>query len=320
VNIILVSDSLAKSRSVALSQTQVVLIAFGILLSGFMLAMATYVVTMKFAVDLRNPYLRTLLSALHQDDLKRTEAEMKDNMSALAVKVGELQARILRLDAFGQRLAKAAGIKAEEFRFDEPPGQGGPAVSPGRDLSVNEFQKMLADISVVLDDRSDKLGVLDSFLMDDRLARKTIPTTMPVPMGYYSSNYGYRIDPLNGRNTFHTGVDLIAPPGTPVVAAAGGVVSSVAYVAEYGNMVEVDHDNGLTSRYAHLSKSLVKVGEVVMKGQNIALVGATGRVTGPHLHFEVREKGIPLNPNKFLSLGTKNDSVINASVIVPGKK
>ena len=177
MNIILVSDSLAKSRSVALSQTQVVLIAFGILLSGFMLAMATYVVTMKFAVDLRNPYLRTLLSALHQDDLKRTEAEMKDNMSALAVKVGELQARILRLDAFGERLAKAAGIKPTEFRFDEKPGQGGPAVSPGRDLSVNEFQKMLADISVVLDDRSDKLGVLDSFLMDDRLARKTIPTT-----------------------------------------------------------------------------------------------------------------------------------------------
>jgi murein DD-endopeptidase MepM/ murein hydrolase activator NlpD len=320
VNIILVSDSLAKSRSVALSQTQVVLIAFGILLAGFMLAMATYMVTMKFAVDLRNPYLRTLLAALHQDDLKRSEAEMKDNMSALAVKVGELQARILRLDAFGQRLAKAAGIKAEEFRFDEKPGQGGPVVAPGRELTVGEFQQMLGEISRVLDDRSDKLGVLDSFLMDDRLARKTIPTTMPVPMGYYSSNYGYRIDPLNGRNTFHTGVDLIAPPGTQVVAAAGGVVSTVAYVAEYGNMVEIDHDNGLTSRYAHLSKSLVKVGEVVMKGQTVALVGATGRVTGPHLHFEVREKGIPLNPNKFLSLGTKNDAVINASVAAPVKK
>jgi murein DD-endopeptidase MepM/ murein hydrolase activator NlpD len=314
VNIILVSDSLAKSRSVALSQTQVVLIAFGILLAGFMLAMATYVVTMKFAVDLRNPYLRTLLAALHEDEIKRSEAEMKDNLSALAVKVGELQARILRLDAFGERLAKAAGIKHEEFRFDEKPGQGGPAIAVGRDLTVGELQQMLAEISRVLDDRGDKLGVLDSFLMDDRLTRKTIPTTMPVPMGYYSSNYGYRLDPINGKTSFHTGVDLIAPPGTPVVAAAGGVVSTVAFVAEYGNIVEVDHDNGLTSRYAHLSKSLVKVGDVVMKGQNIALVGATGRTTGPHLHFEVREKGIPLNPNKFLSLGTRNDSVINAAM------
>ena len=313
MNIILVSDSLAKSRSVALSQTQVILMAMGILIAGFMLAMATYFVTMKFAVDLRNPYLRTLLAALHQDELRRSEAEMKDNLSSLAVKVGELQARILRLDAFGERLAKAAGIKREEFRFDEKPGQGGPAVIMGPDLTLNEFQHMLAEIGRVLDDRTDKLGVLDSFLMDDRLARKTIPTTMPVPMGYYSSNYGYRLDPINGKTSFHTGVDLIAPPGTPVLAAAGGVVSTVAFVAEYGNVVEVDHDNGLTSRYAHLSKSLVKVGDVVMKGQNVALVGSTGRTTGPHLHFEVREKGIPLNPNKFLSLGTKNDSVFNAS-------
>jgi murein DD-endopeptidase MepM/ murein hydrolase activator NlpD len=313
LNIILVSDSLAKSRSVALSQTQVLLIAFGILLSGFFLAMATYVVTMKFAVDIRNPYLRTLLASLHEDDVKRSEAEMKDNLSSLAVKVGELQARIMRLDAFGERLARAAGVKQNEFRFDEKPGQGGPSpVAGGRDLSVEEFNQMLAEISRVLDDRSDKLGVLDSLLMDDRLARKTIPTTMPVEAGYYSSNYGYRLDPISGRSTFHTGVDIIAAPGTPVMAAAGGVVSTVAFVPEYGNIVDVDHDNGLTSRYAHLSKSLVKVGDVVMKGQRIALVGATGRVTGPHLHFEVREKGIPLNPNKFLSLG-KNDVLLNVS-------
>ena len=313
MNIILVSDSLAKSRSVTLSQTQVVFIALGILMSGFMLAMATYMVTMKFAVDIRNPYLRTLLGQLHEDDQKRSEAELKENITALAVKVGELQARILRLDAFGERLAKAAGIKPQEFRFDEKPGQGGPApVMGGRDLSIGEFNQMLAEISRVLDDRSDKLGVLDSVLMEGSLASKTIPTTMPVDMGYYSSNYGYRIDPITGRSTFHTGVDLIAPPGTPVLAAAGGVVSTVAYVAEYGNIVDVDHDNGLTSRYAHLSKSVVRVGDVVMKGQKIALVGNTGRTTGPHLHFEVREKGIPLNPNKFLSLG-KNDVLIKAS-------
>ena len=312
MNIILVSDSLAKSRSVTLSQTQVALIALGILLAGFMLATVTYVVTMKFAVDLRNPYLRSLLTALHQDELKRTEAETRENLDALAVKVGELQARIMRLDAFGERLAKAAGLKREEFRFEEPPGQGGPAPTGGRELSMSEFQQMLEDISRVLDDRGDKLGVLDSFLMDDRLARKTIPTTMPIATGYYSSNYGYRLDPITGRNTFHTGVDLIAPPGTPVLAAAGGVVSTVAHVHEYGNVVDVDHDNGLTTRYAHLLKAMVKVGDVVMKGQSIAQVGSTGRSTGPHLHFEVREKGIPLNPNKFLSLG-KNDVLINAA-------
>jgi murein DD-endopeptidase MepM/ murein hydrolase activator NlpD len=312
VNIILVSDSLAKSRSISLSQAQVLLIALGILLSGFVLAMATYMVTMKFAVDLRNPYLKSLLAALHEDELKRTEAATRDNLNALATKVGELQARILRLDAFGERLAKAVGIKPTEFRFDEKPGQGGPSPLAARDLSVAEFQQMLDEMSRILDDRGDKLGVLDSYLMDDRLARKTIPTTMPVTMGYFSSTYGYRIDPITGRNSFHTGVDLIAPTGTPVVAAAGGVVATVGYVPEYGNVVEVDHDNGLTTRYAHLSRSQVKTGDVVMKGQAIAQVGMTGRTTGPHLHFEVREKGIPLNPNKFLSLG-KNDPVLKAS-------
>ena len=142
--------------------------------------------------------------------------------------------------------------------------------------------------------------------MDDRLARKTVPTTMPITQGYYSSNYGYRIDPITGRSTFHTGIDFIASPGTPIVAAAGGVVGAVEFHPEYGNMIDIDHDTGITTRYAHLLKSQVKVGDVVMKGQVIAQVGATGRVTGPHLHFEVRDKGVPLNPNKFLALG-KND-------------
>ena len=308
MNIILVSDSLAKSRSISLSQTQVALVALGILVSGFLLAMATYIVTMRFSTDLRNPYLRSLLSALHEEDLKKNESEMRENINSLAVRVGELQARILRLDAFGERLAKAAGIKPTEFRFEEKPGQGGAAPEPGftRDLTLPEFRQKLDEISRILDDRSDKLGVLDSVFMDDRLARKTIPTTLPVRDGYYSSNYGYRIDPITGRSALHTGVDIIASPGTPVMAAAGGVVSAVEFHPDYGNIVDIDHDNGLTSRYAHLLRSKVKVGDVVMKGQVIAQVGNTGRTTGPHLHFEVREKGVPLNPNKFLALDRKD--------------
>jgi murein DD-endopeptidase MepM/ murein hydrolase activator NlpD len=312
LNIILVSDSLAKSRSVTLSQAQVMLVAFGILLAGFMLATATYFVTMRFAADASNPYFRALVASLHRDDAQRSQTEVRENLNALAAKVGELQARILRLDAFGERLAKAAGIKKEEFHFEEKPGQGGPAVLLDHDLTVPEFQKMLDEMSMVLDDRSEKLGVLDSFFMDDRLARKTIPTTMPVSGAYYSSNYGYRIDPINGHSEFHTGVDLVTPIGTQVVAAAGGVVSFSGTVPEYGNMIDVDHDNGLTSRYAHLSKRLVKAGDVVMKGQLIALSGNTGRTTGPHLHFEVREKGIPLNPGKFLAMG-KKDVLLKAS-------
>ena len=296
-----------------LSQAQVMLIAFGILFAGFMLATGTYFMTMRLAADASNPYFRALVATLHRDDAARVEATTRQNLDALAAKVGELQARILRLDAFGERLGKAAGIKRDEFHFDEKPGQGGPAVLLDHEMTIPEFQSMLNEMGRVLDDRSEKLGVLDSFFMDDRLARKTVPTTMPISGGYYSSNFGYRIDPINGHSEFHTGVDIVAPIGTKVMAAAGGVVSYSGTMPEYGNVIDVDHDNGLTSRYAHLSKRIARVGDVVMKGQLIGLVGNTGRTTGPHLHFEVREKGIPLNPGKFLAMG-KNDVVLKASL------
>jgi murein DD-endopeptidase MepM/ murein hydrolase activator NlpD len=228
---------------------------------------------------------------------------MREQMNSLAVKLGELQARLMRLDAFGERLGKAAGIKPSEFRFSETPGQGGPAPSPSSssEISYPDFQSRIAAISRLLDDRSDKLGVLDSVLMDGRLAAKAVPTTLPVETGYFSSNFGYRIDPFNGHQAFHAGVDFIAAPGSPVLAAAGGVVATAERHSDYGNMVDIDHDNGLTTRYAHLSRMNVKAGDVVLKGQRLGELGQTGRATGPHLHFEVRENSVPLNPNRFLS-------------------
>lgn len=303
MNIILVSDSLAKSRIVTISQGQIIAAVCGLLAAGFLLALGTYFVTMNYAVDLKNPYLRTLFSKLHQKEMQQAETDMRDNLNAMAVKLGEIQARIMRLDAFGERLGKAAGIKPTEFRFGEPPAQGGaiPSAELQREISAAELKARLEELTRILDDRSDKLGILDSLLMEGRVAQKAIPTVLPVETGYYSSNFGYRIDPFNGRNVFHTGVDFVAPPGTPVAAAAGGVVSAAEFHPEYGHMVDIDHDNGLTTRYAHLSRYKAKVGDVVLKGQYVGDVGATGRATGPHLHFEVREKGVPLNPSRFLA-------------------
>ena len=318
MNIILVSDSLAKSRIVTISQAQIIATAFGLLALGFLLALATYFVTMNYAVDLQNPTLRTLFSKLHQKEMQQAEVETRDNLNAMAVKLGEIQARIMRLDAFGERLGKAAGIKPTEFRFSEPPGQGGavPSAELQREISAVELKTRLEEITRILDDRSDKLGILDSLLMEGRVAQKAIPTVLPVEQGYYSSNFGYRIDPFNGRSVFHTGVDFVAPPGTPVSAAAGGVVSAAEFHAEYGHMVDIDHDNGLTTRYAHLSKYKAKVGDIVLKGQYIGEVGATGRATGPHLHFEVREKGVPLNPGRFLAT-TRAPNVVSTAQPLP---
>ncbi len=318
MNIILVSDSLAKSRIVTVSQAQIIATACGLLALGFLLALVTYFVTMNYAIDLQNPTLRTLFSKLHQKEMQKAEVETRDNLNAMAVKLGEIQARIMRLDAFGERLGKAAGIKPTEFRFSETPGQGGavPSAELQREISAMELKAKLEEITRILDDRSDKLGILDSLLMEGRVAQKAIPTVLPVEQGYYSSNFGYRIDPFNGRSVFHTGVDFVAPQGTPVSAAAGGVVSAAEFHPEYGQMVDIDHDNGLTTRYAHLSKFKAKLGDVVLKGQYIGDVGATGRATGPHLHFEVREKGVPLNPGRFLA-ATKLPNVASSAQPLP---
>jgi murein DD-endopeptidase MepM/ murein hydrolase activator NlpD len=302
MNIILVSDSLAKSRIVTISQSQIIMAAMGFISAGFMLALGTYWVTMKYAVDIQNPFIQSLISTLTQQKTQQAEKEMRDQMDSLAVKLGELQAKLMRLDAFGERLGKAAGVKPADFRFSETPGQGGPApTSSAGEITYTDFQSKIAEVSRILDDRADKLGVLDSVLMDGRLAAKAIPTTLPVETGFYSSNFGYRIDPFTGRQAFHAGVDFNAAMGSPVLAAAGGVIAAAERHTEYGNMVDVDHDNGLTTRYAHLSKMNVKVGDVVLKGQKVGELGQTGRATGPHLHFEVRENSVPLNPNRFLA-------------------
>ena len=303
MNIILVSDSLAKSRIVTISQAQIIMAVCGFVSAGFMFALGTYWVTMKYAVDIQNPFIQSLISTLTQQKTQAAEKEMREQLNSLAVKLGELQARLMRLDAFGERLGKAAGIKPEEFRFSETPGRGGPSPSNAfsEEISFKDFETKLTDISHSLDDRSDKLGVFDSVLMAGRLAARAIPTTLPVESGYHSSNFGFRIDPFSGRQAFHSGVDFPGVVGTEILAAAGGVVTAAEVHSEYGKMIEVDHDNGLTTRYAHLSKMTIKVGDIVLKGQRIGDLGQTGRATGPHLHFEVRQNSVPLNPNRFLS-------------------
>ncbi len=305
MNIIVVSDGPGKTRNMQLNQMHIAFIVLGILVVGFLLSFITYGLTLRFAADTQNPFVQSLISSLQREQVKVQEAQMRDNLNGLAKKVGELQARLMRLDAFGERLAKAANVKVTEFKFADAPGLGGPLPSMAlqRDLTPAEFEKLLQDLSSVVEDRSDKLGVLDSLLLNNRVDFKSVPTTLPVTAGMYSSNFGYRLDPFNGKSTFHAGIDFIAQSGTPVLSAAGGKVIAAQWSGDYGNVVDIEHDKGIATRYAHLSAMSVKEGEIVQKGQNIGAVGSTGRSTGAHLHFEVRENGVPLNPGRFLALG-----------------
>lgn len=302
MNIILVSGNLAKARTYTLSFSQITLLLTGLVLAVLVAAAGLNYLVLRHAAESKSPFLQSMLLSLQEREQERTQSYLRENLNAMAVRLGQMQAQLLRLDTLGERLAKLSGLKPQDFLFDRIPGQGGASSSllPSQDLSLGEFNRRLEDLTRLMNDRTDKLGVLESYVMQDRMTKKMLPSVLPIPGGSYSSNYGWRIDPFTGRNAFHEGVDFVSETGTAIVAAAGGVVVYSDYHAEYGNMLEVDHGNGLVTRYAHGSKRLAKVGDVVLRGQKIGEVGSTGRSTGSHLHFEVRNNGAPLNPARFL--------------------
>lgn len=221
------------------------------------------------------------------------------HLDALALQLGEMRARVMRLDALSSRLAKMAGIKEPELEAVQPPSAGGPQVNP-QEMTEDQLQADINDLAKEIEIKSDRLNMLEVVMLQKTLQQSMLPDATPVNVGYNSSSFGWRVDPFSGRSAFHEGLDFTAQTGTPIYAAAGGVVTASEQMPDYGKIVKISHGEGMETRYAHASKLLVGVGEVVKKGQLIARVGSTGRSTGPHLHFEVRRNGAPLDPRKFL--------------------
>jgi murein DD-endopeptidase MepM/ murein hydrolase activator NlpD len=180
---------------------------------------------------------------------------------------------------------------------------------------MSELQSTLLELDEVANQRFDLMALLESRLFEQKIKKMMVPTQSPVSNANLGSVFGWRVDPISGRSALHTGLDFPANPGTPIYAAAGGVVVTQEFQPEYGNMVEIDHGNELISRYAHSSRVSVKKGDLIKRGQKIAEVGNTGRSTGPHLHFEVLVQGIPQDPQKFLNAG-RNLSVRPPSQVV----
>lgn len=302
MNIILVSNRFAKARSVTLTGTHLIIIA--ILAAGLFVAavFAAQYAIVRFQPGLMSNELRAWMASAQQDEQQKQQAYLRKSLDTLAMHLGQMQAQLLRLDGLGTRLAKLTGMKPQEFSFGQLPAQGGPYLPTAmqQDVSLASMEQQMADLKLLLSDRSDKLVALETLLMQDKLSKKLLPSVPPITTGWYSSNFGWRIDPFTGKNAMHEGVDYMIPEGTPIHASAGGVVVYADMHPQYGNMVEIDHGNQVITRYAHASKLLVKVGQMVRRGQQIALSGSTGRSTGPHLHFEVRYKGLAQNPVRFL--------------------
>ena len=267
MNIILVSNNMAKAK--ALSLWQVALLLSSLVVATAMIT-AALILPQSAGVNQgdHRPFSLKLINALRDNS--------QAHLNALARQLGEVQAKMMRLDALSARLAQLAGVKDREF------GQR-------LDGLVRE-----------LDARSERLDGLEAILLQQNLKKNTIPSERPVQTGYKSSGFGWRTDPMTGKMALHEGLDFAAEVGSPIYAAADGVVAQAGKTPDYGNIVKIDHGSGLETRYAHASRLLVKAGERVVKGQLIAEVGNTGRSTGAHLHFEVRLNGVALDPRKYL--------------------
>jgi murein DD-endopeptidase MepM/ murein hydrolase activator NlpD len=237
-----------------------------------------------------------------RSELQQARANAEQDADALSRRIAELQAHVMRLDAAGSRMTRIAHIDPGEFNFDKDPPMGGPDLPPAAEqpASPRDLVGSLDHLDRQLGDRERQLRVLEDLLLAGKLQKEIKPAGWPVDSGYITSDYGLRLDPFTGLRTFHPGVDFAAPEGSKVLAVASGIVTDAGDRNGYGNMVEIDHGNGYITRYGHNASIMVKPGDRIRKGQAIALMGNTGRSTGPHVHFEVLLNGNTVNPEQYI--------------------
>lgn len=239
--------------------------------------------------------------AKQRQALAEISQSTEQGLNALTARMGQLQSHMIRLDALGQRLTEQANLDNGEFDFQDPPAQGGPEIpAVVQQMDVPDLLASMEQLGKRIDDRAQQLNVLESLMMNRHLQKQVRPSGRPVKSGWISSYFGRRVDPFTGRMSFHPGIDFAGKKGSAVLAVASGVVVYSGKRYGYGNLVQINHGNGYATRYGHCMKLLVKVGDKVKKGQEIALMGSTGRSTGPHVHFEVLHNGRAVNPARYV--------------------
>lgn len=314
MQIIITHGSLARTRVLRMNRLQ--LVAGALLLVAMLMALsgAIYHYVFLKAAQAGWPVVSRLVQLVVKDEFAQRDRYMRENLEAMARKVGEMQAKLVQLEAVGERVSGLAGLKPEDVRPDPATlpattpaaapaaaAEGGPFV-PLVSPSLQELNQAVDRLDVQTQQNADVFTFVESRLFEQQLKALMVPNSRPVAVAS-TSGFGFRSDPFTGRSALHTGLDFPADVGTPIVAAAGGVVITAEYHSAYGNMIDLDHGNGLVTRYAHASKLMVKAGDIVRRGQLIAQVGSTGRSTGPHLHFEVLVSGVQQDPARFLAGG-----------------
>jgi len=309
VHIILVSDRMATARSFTLTRHHLMLAVTGLVFMVLALSSLFSYLTVRHAAESRLPFLQELVRTISLEEAVKTRELVRENLGNMATRLGQMQGKLMQLDSLGERLAGLAGIGKPKEAKTTPAkpmgGTGGPLVRPDN-LTAQDLQRALDDLGRQLEARSETLVALESRALEERIRMNLLPTASPVAGDTRASGFGLRVDPFTGQSAMHEGIDFIAESGTPILAAAAGIVVNVERHSQYGNMVEIDHGDDLQTRYAHASAVFVKPGELVRRGQKIAAVGSTGRSTGPHLHFEVRIRGAAQNPARYLGKASPN--------------
>jgi murein DD-endopeptidase MepM/ murein hydrolase activator NlpD len=255
------------------------------------------------------PLVSPIVRLVVRDEIAQRDRFMRENLDAIAQKVGETQAKLVKLEAVGERVSGLAGVKPGELQPLQRPAAGpgtgggkGGLYIPLERPTLEQLQTTVTGLDEAADQTTDIFTLIESRLFEARLQALMVPNSQPVE-GPVGSGFGFRSDPITGRAALHTGLDFPAESGTPIRAAAGGVVVSAEYHPQYGYLLELDHGNGLKTLYAHTSNITVRRGDIVKRGQTVAAVGTSGRSTGPHLHFEVLVEGVPQDPARFLAQG-----------------
>lgn len=309
MQVLITHGRMAKTRVLNLSARRIVVLV--LLLAALLMLTSGAVYHFIFLKAAREgwPVVSSIVRLVVRDEIAQRDRFMRENLDAIATKVGEMQAKLVKLEAMGERISGLAGVKADDLKplqrssdSGATPGASGGRYVPVASPSLDELQRVVAGLEAAADQNTDVFTLVESRLLESRLATLMIPNSAPVD-GSVGSGFGFRSDPFTNRTALHTGLDFPADTGTPIHAAAGGLVLDTAWHPEYGHLLEIDHGNGLTTRYAHCSKVLVTPGTLVKRGQLVAHVGSTGRSTGPHLHFEVLVDGVPQDPARFLAGG-----------------
>lgn len=289
--------NLAHAPTLALTAFLTLALLSGIAYSGYFLA------TRFGAADPGYQLAHMRANLNHQKaELAELHRAAEEDVNALAVRMGQLQSHIIRLDALGERLTKMAGLDKGEFDFANPPAQGGPEVSAEDmdGLPPINFMSGLDGLATQIQERETQLSVLENLLMNRNLQKQVRPAGRPILSGWMSSPFGVRTDPFTGRQARHHGVDFAGVMGSDIIAVASGVVTWAGQRYGYGNLVEINHGNGYVTRYAHNKAIVVQVGDTVKKGQVVSKMGSSGRSTGPHVHFEVLQNGRVVNPITYI--------------------